>query len=58
MIISRGDIGIVVNLHEIVVSPGTFEKLLNLDAEEPEQSTFQVCVPPTQTKDASALSGI
>ena len=59
IIVSRADTNIVVNLHEVVVSPGPFETLLNLDTEEVEQSTSQVHVrvPPTQAKAASVLSG-
>ena len=46
MIVSRGDTSIVINLHQVVVSPGTFETLLNLDTEEAEQSTSHLQVPP------------
>jgi len=45
MIVSRGDTSIVVNLHQVVVSPGIFEVLLNLDTEEAEQGTSHMYQP-------------
>lgn len=50
MIVSRGDTSIVVNLHQVVVSPGIFEALLNLDTEEAEQGTSHIHVPATEAK--------
>ena len=57
MIVSRGDTSIVVNLHQVVVSPGTFEALLNLDTEETEQGTSHLHAPAAEVKAASAPSG-
>ena len=57
MIVSRGDTSIVVNLHQVVVSPGTFETLLNLDTEEVEQGTSHLHVPTAGVKATNAPSG-
>ena len=57
MIVSRGDTSIVVNLHQVVVSPGIFEALLNFDTEEAEQGTSHIHAPATEAKAVSVPSG-